>query len=110
MNNNASTSNKINKGKRKMPLKIIENMNNRTITYSKRKSGLFKKFSELCTLCGAEGVVLVMSPAGKPYAFGHPSVEVITNRFLYGGNPPHQANPPTLSIIRLNFKLESVKN
>ncbi|KAG8385319.1 hypothetical protein BUALT_Bualt03G0030400 [Buddleja alternifolia] len=46
--------------------------------------GLFRKASELSILCGAEIAILVQSPAGKMFAFGHPSVEYLIDRFQTG--------------------------
>ncbi|GAU19495.1 hypothetical protein TSUD_77390 [Trifolium subterraneum] len=46
------------KGRRKIEMKKMSNM---LVTFSKRRSGLFKKASELCTLCGVD-VALVVSP------------------------------------------------
>lgn len=60
----------------------IPKKNNLQVTFSKRRSGLFKKASELCTLCGVEIAIVVFSPAKKPFSFGHPEVESIVNRFL----------------------------
>lgn len=69
------------KGRQKIEMKRIENGDDRLITFSKRRSGIYKKASELVTLCGAEVGVIVFSPAGKPFVFGHPSIESVTNRF-----------------------------
>ncbi|WCJ27370.1 Agamous-like MADS-box protein AGL62 [Euphorbia peplus] len=74
------------KGKQKIEMKRIVNEDDRIITFSKRKSGIYKKASELVTLCGAEIGILVFSPAGKLFSFGCPSLEAITNRF-FGQNP-----------------------
>ncbi|KDP37935.1 hypothetical protein JCGZ_04578 [Jatropha curcas] len=63
-------------------MKRIENEDDRLITFSKRRSGIYKKASELVTLCGAEVALLVFSPAGKPFSFGHPSLESVVRRFL----------------------------
>lgn len=79
------------KGRQKITIKRIENEDDRLITFSKRRSGIYKKASELVTLCGAEVGVLVFSPAGKPFSFGHPSIESVANRFL-GKNPPSNDN------------------
>ncbi|KAL8459991.1 hypothetical protein ACS0TY_031773 [Phlomoides rotata] len=82
------------KGRRKVTMEKIEKEENLHVTFSKRRAGLFKKASELNTLCGAESAVVVFSPAEKPHAFGNPSVETIANRFLntnIGPTPP--ANP-----------------
>ncbi|OVA16474.1 Transcription factor [Macleaya cordata] len=52
------------------------------VTFSKRRNGLFKKASELCTLCGAETAIVLYSPAGKAFSFGHPCVESTMDKFL----------------------------
>ncbi|TXG47877.1 hypothetical protein EZV62_027171 [Acer yangbiense] len=87
-------SSKKTKGKQKIEIKRIEDDNDRLVTFSKRRSGIFKKASEIVTLTGAEIGVIVFSPTGKPYSFGHPSIEAISNRFL-GVNPEpnNNANP-----------------
>ncbi|XP_021903019.1 agamous-like MADS-box protein AGL29 [Carica papaya] len=69
-------------GRRKIEMKVVKDSSSRQVTFSKRRTGLFKKANELVTLCGAEVVVVVFSPGGKPYSFGHPSVDTITRRFL----------------------------
>ncbi|GKA41669.1 agamous-like MADS-box protein AGL62 [Tanacetum coccineum] len=59
-----------NTGRKKIPIKKIRLQ----VTFSKRRTGLFKKASELCVLTGAEMAILVQSPGGHCYAFGHPCV------------------------------------
>ncbi|XP_030455703.2 agamous-like MADS-box protein AGL62 [Syzygium oleosum] len=51
------------------------------VAFSKRRSGLFKKATELCTLCAAEMAIILFSPSGKPFSFGHPSVGAVLDRF-----------------------------
>ncbi|KAK4427648.1 Agamous-like MADS-box protein [Sesamum alatum] len=70
------------KGRRKVNMVKMENETNLQVTFSKRRAGLFKKASELSTLCGAETAVLVFSPGNKAHSFGHPNVEAIFKRFL----------------------------
>jgi hypothetical protein len=70
------------KGRQKVELKRIDNQDDRLITFSKRRSGIYKNASELVVLTGAEITVIVFSPSGKPLSFGHPSVESVINRFL----------------------------
>ncbi|GMN52422.1 hypothetical protein TIFTF001_021569 [Ficus carica] len=60
----------------------IPKQSNLQVTFSKRRSGLFKKASELCTLCGVEIAMIVFSPANKAFSFGHPAVDSVVNRFL----------------------------
>lgn len=69
-------------GRQKIKIAKIQIKNHLQVTFSKRRSGLFKKASELCTLCGVEIAILVFSPAGKVFSFGHPKVESVTDRFL----------------------------
>ncbi|GAU51874.1 hypothetical protein TSUD_416590 [Trifolium subterraneum] len=45
-------------------------------------SGLFKKASELCTLCGVDVALVVFSPSGKTFSYGHPNVDTIIDRYL----------------------------
>ncbi|PPS14713.1 hypothetical protein GOBAR_AA05882 [Gossypium barbadense] len=60
------------RGKQKIEIKMIENQDDRLITFSKRRLGIYKKIDELSILCG------------KPFTFGQPSIESIANRFLNG--------------------------
>ncbi|PWA95604.1 Transcription factor, MADS-box [Artemisia annua] len=74
------------KGRKKIPIKKIEETSSRQVTFSKRRTGLFKKASELCVLTGAEMAILVQSPGGHCYAFGHPSVDAVINRYMNSTN------------------------
>ncbi|KAH9679285.1 Agamous-like MADS-box protein AGL61 [Citrus sinensis] len=76
------------RGRQKIEMKKIENENDRMIAFSKRRSGIYKKASELATLTGAEIGIVVFSPSGKPFSFGYPSLEAVANRFL-GLNQEH---------------------
>ncbi|XP_065871879.1 agamous-like MADS-box protein AGL61 [Euphorbia lathyris] len=69
-------------GRQKIPIQKIQNKNHLQVTFSKRRSGLFKKASELCTLCGVEIAIIVFSPANKPFSFGFPEVDSILDRYL----------------------------
>ncbi|KAJ7967615.1 Agamous-like MADS-box protein [Quillaja saponaria] len=75
------------RGRRKIKMAKMENESNLQVTFSKRRTSLFNKASELSTLCDAEVGVIVFSPSDKVYSFGHPSLEAVTHRFLTG-NPP----------------------
>lgn len=83
------------KGRQKIEIKKMENESNLQVTFSKRRAGLFKKASELCTLCGAEVALIVFSPGEKAFSFGHPSVDAILDRYLNGSVPPM---PPSASM------------
>ncbi|XP_021771912.1 agamous-like MADS-box protein AGL62 [Chenopodium quinoa] len=69
-------------GKRKIEMKPIISKTSRQVTFTKRRGGLFKKASELCSLCGSEVAVITFSGAGKLYSFGHPNADAIVNRYI----------------------------
>ncbi|KAJ8572444.1 hypothetical protein K7X08_008955 [Anisodus acutangulus] len=73
---------KTSRGRQKIQMTKMSKESNLLVTFSKRRSGLFKKASELCTLCGVEIAIIIFSPGHKVFSFGHPNVESIVNRFL----------------------------
>ncbi|CAH8280337.1 unnamed protein product [Arabidopsis lyrata] len=99
------------KGRQKIEMVKMKNESNLQVTFSKRRSGLFKKASELCTLCGAEIAIVVFSPGRKVFSFGHPNVESVIDRFL-NNNPPlsHQHNNMQLSETRRNSIVQELNN
>ncbi|KAL9380516.1 hypothetical protein Peur_026173 [Populus x canadensis] len=69
-------------GRQKIEIKQIEEKSNLQVTFSKRRGGLVKKASELSLLCGAQVAILAFSPGKKVFAFGHPDVDMVLDRFL----------------------------
>ncbi|XP_010483690.1 PREDICTED: agamous-like MADS-box protein AGL62 [Camelina sativa] len=97
------------KGRQKIEMIKMKNESNLQVTFSKRRSGLFKKASELCTLCGAEIAIIVFSPGRKVFSFGHPSVETVIDRFLNNNPPPpHQHNNMQLSEVHRNSVVQDL--
>ncbi|XP_062093389.1 agamous-like MADS-box protein AGL29 [Humulus lupulus] len=93
-NNNNPTSPKAKrktKGRQKIEMKMIQEEDSRLITFSKRRSGIYKKASELVTLCGAEVGVVIFSPSGKPFSYGHPSIDAVASHFLLRETDPQTA-------------------
>lgn len=76
-------------GHQKIKITKIDIKNHLQVTFSKRRSRLFKKASELCTLCAIEIAIIVFSPAGKVFSFGHPNVDSIIDQFLTRNPPPN---------------------
>ncbi|KAK6284062.1 hypothetical protein POUND7_003014 [Theobroma cacao] len=95
-----SGSGKKTRGRQKIEMKKIENEDDRLITFSKRRSGIYKKASELATMCGAEIAFIVFSPAGKPFSYGHPSVESVVNRYLNQNPLPNDNTHPLVEAHR----------
>lgn len=73
-------------------MKMVKDSSSRQVTFSKRRTGLFKKGNELTTLCGAEVAMVVFSPGGKPFSFGHPSVDSVVDRFRNQDLEPNNGN------------------
>lgn len=93
-----STSSRRSKGRQKIEMKKMTNESNLQVTFSKRRTGLFKKASELCTLCGAEVALIVFSPGEKVFSFGHPTVDMVVDRFLTRAPQPAQ-DAGTMQLI-----------
>ncbi|CAN0857452.1 Agamous-like MADS-box protein AGL62 [Linum grandiflorum] len=74
-------------------MKKIKRDTHLLITFSKRKSGICKKASELVTMTGCEIGFLVFSPAGKVFTFAYPSFNYIVGRYLGQIYNQHQ-DPP----------------
>ncbi|XP_059654900.1 agamous-like MADS-box protein AGL62 [Cornus florida] len=88
---------KTTQGRKKIEIKKIDQMNNRQVTFSKRRAGLFKKASELCILSGGEAAIIVCSPGGRVFSFGHQSVDAVVDKFVTGSTsssspPPNKLN------------------
>ncbi|TKY60837.1 Agamous MADS-box protein AGL61 [Spatholobus suberectus] len=80
-------------GRRKIEIVMVKDPNTRQVTFSKRRTGLFKKANELSILCGAEVAIVVFSPGNKPYSFGHPGVDVVAAKFLQQEPNSNDAKP-----------------
>ncbi|KAD5803477.1 hypothetical protein E3N88_14837 [Mikania micrantha] len=90
-----SMKKKTTKGRKKIEIKKIEETNSRQVTFSKRRTGLFKKASELCVLTGAQIAILVNSPGGRVFAFGHPNADVLIDRYLKTNNKNNEITTTT---------------
>ncbi|XP_054778500.1 MADS-box transcription factor 23-like [Prosopis cineraria] len=68
-------------GKRKIAIERIDNLSNRQVTFSKRRSGLIKKAKELSILCDSQVGLIVYSSTGKLYEYGSCSMKSIIDRY-----------------------------
>ncbi|KAK7412168.1 hypothetical protein VNO78_03617 [Psophocarpus tetragonolobus] len=66
--------------RKKIPIKKIDNINARQVTFSKRRKGLFKKAHELSTLCDAEIALIVFSATSKLFEYATSSMHQILER------------------------------
>ncbi|CAJ1961342.1 unnamed protein product [Sphenostylis stenocarpa] len=68
--------------RKKIPIKKIDDVTARQVTFSKRRSGLFKKARELSLLCDAEIALIVFSPGGKLFDYASSSMQKIIERHI----------------------------
>ena len=93
------------KGRQKIVMAKMSKESNLKVTFSKRRSGLFKKASDLSTLCGVEIAIVVFSPGKRVFSFGHPNVEQIFDKFLDAQNP----SPTKSTSLQLVQALRSAR-
>ncbi|KEH16667.1 MADS-box transcription factor family protein, partial [Medicago truncatula] len=93
------SSGKKGRGRQKIEMKKMSDESNLQVTFSKCRSGLFKKAGEICTLCGADAALVVFSPSGKLFSFGHPNLDTVI--YCYLSLVPPQNNG-TMQFIEAN--------
>ncbi|XP_031115808.1 agamous-like MADS-box protein AGL61 [Ipomoea triloba] len=86
-----NTSRGVTRNRQRVPLARIENEVQRLVTFSKRRTGLFKKASEMSTLCGTEIGMVVFSPSGKPFSFNNPDMNAVLTKY-FGEIPRTEPN------------------
>ncbi|KAF9626082.1 hypothetical protein IFM89_030750 [Coptis chinensis] len=87
-------------GRKKIDIEKIENHERLQVAFSKRRLGVFTKANEIGTRCGAQTAVVVYSPAGKAYSYGHPNVETVLDRYLNNAPAPDDDAPTALEAYR----------
>ncbi|KAK3121768.1 hypothetical protein QOZ80_8BG0660690 [Eleusine coracana subsp. coracana] len=78
-------------GRGKIVIQRIENSTSRQVTFSKRRSGLFKKAKELAILCDAEVGLVVFSSTGRLYEFASTSMKSVIERYNEAKEDHHPA-------------------
>ncbi|KAL6311101.1 hypothetical protein AAG906_005447 [Vitis piasezkii] len=68
------------KSHEKVEMRRMNNEEDRLVSFSKRRSGIYRKASELFTLCGTEVGILAFSPNGEPFSFGHPCINMCNSK------------------------------
>ncbi|KAJ3679688.1 hypothetical protein LUZ60_017699 [Juncus effusus] len=73
-------------GRGKIVIRRIDNSTSRQVTFSKRRSGLFKKAKELAILCDAEVGLAVFSSTGRLYEYTNSSMKNVIERYAKAKN------------------------
>ncbi|EPS26979.1 hypothetical protein PDE_01919 [Penicillium oxalicum 114-2] len=80
-------------GRRKIEIKAIKDDRNRSVTFLKRKGGLFKKAHELAVLCSVDVAVIIFGQNKKLYEYSSCDMQETLGRYQYFG-PPHEHKGP----------------
>ncbi|TPR08624.1 Replication factor C subunit 4 [Aspergillus niger] len=76
-------------GRRKIEIKAIKDDRNRSVTFLKRKGGLFKKAHELAVLCSVDVAVIIFGHNKKLYEFSSCDMREALTRYQYVRCPPN---------------------
>ncbi|KAL1626979.1 resistance to lethality of mkk1p386 overexpression [Diplodia seriata] len=79
-------------GRRKIEIKAIKDDRNRSVTFLKRKGGLFKKAHELSVLCSVDVAVIIFGHNKKLYEFSSGDIHETIGRYQYVPGVIHEAS------------------
>ncbi|KAI1338838.1 hypothetical protein F5Y15DRAFT_99470 [Xylariaceae sp. FL0016] len=80
-------------GRRKIEIKAIKDDRNRSVTFLKRKGGLFKKAHELSVLCSVDVAVFIFGSNKKLYEYSSTAMPGLISRYTYHGGPNEHKGP-----------------
>ncbi|KAI6086678.1 hypothetical protein F4821DRAFT_123914 [Hypoxylon rubiginosum] len=80
-------------GRRKIEIKAIKDDRNRSVTFLKRKGGLFKKAHELSVLCSVDVAVFIFGSNKKLYEYSSSDMRDLITRYQYHGGPNEHKGP-----------------
>ncbi|RMZ76118.1 hypothetical protein DV738_g5092, partial [Chaetothyriales sp. CBS 135597] len=80
-------------GRRKIEIRAIKDDRNRSVTFLKRKGGLFKKAHELSVLCSVDVAVIIFGHNKKLYEFSSGDINETLRRYnFHSGLPSHRSH------------------
>lgn len=80
-------------GRRKIEIQPLTDDRNRTVTFVKRKAGLFKKAHELAVLCQVDLAVIIVGNNNKVYEFSSVDTGELINAYQNIGVPHEKKGP-----------------
>ncbi|KAI0009410.1 hypothetical protein F4779DRAFT_370376 [Xylariaceae sp. FL0662B] len=80
-------------GRRKIEIKAIKDDRNRSVTFLKRKGGLFKKAHELSVLCSVDVAVFIFGSNKKLHEYSSCDMRDLITRYQYHGGPSEHKGP-----------------
>ncbi|XP_049353819.1 agamous-like MADS-box protein AGL29 [Solanum verrucosum] len=92
-------------GRKKIRIEKIQNKKKKSVTFSKRRTGLFKKETELSALCDSPSAMVIFSPDDNKstvYSIGYPCVNSIMDKFMEVNPPTNIDNTNSLTVHHKN--------
>jgi hypothetical protein len=80
-------------------VRFIENDRDRSLTFFKRRAGLYKAGADLSTITGARVAIVLESENGRFSSFGAPATDPIVDDFLSGKHPMGYPDEEQRAII-----------
>ncbi|KJZ73743.1 hypothetical protein HIM_06861 [Hirsutella minnesotensis 3608] len=80
-------------GRRKIEIKAIKDDRNRSVTFLKRKGGLFKKAHELSVLCSVDVAVFIFGNNKKLYEYSSSDMRELIHRYSLHGTINEHKGP-----------------
>ncbi|ODV94859.1 hypothetical protein PACTADRAFT_29847, partial [Pachysolen tannophilus NRRL Y-2460] len=80
-------------GRRKIAIQPITDERNRTVTFVKRKAGLFKKAHELAILCQVDLAVIIVGHNHKVYEFSSDNTQELLKKYNTASKIQEQKSP-----------------
>jgi hypothetical protein len=84
---------------RRSGVRFIENDRDRSLTFFKRRAGLYKAGADLSTITGARVAIVLESKNGRFSSFGAPATDPIVDAFLSGKHPTGHPDEEQRAII-----------
>lgn len=98
-------------GRRKIEIEPLTDDRNRTVTFVKRKAGLFKKAHELAVLCQVDLAVIIVGNNNKVYEFSTVDTNEILQAYENTMNTRKQLHESkSLKIIRITRRNDIYMN
>ncbi|XP_010474561.1 PREDICTED: agamous-like MADS-box protein AGL97 [Camelina sativa] len=94
--------------KHKIDIVEIQNKSAKTVAFTKRRNGLFRKASELCLLSPDSQIAILATPLSSNshasfYSFGHSSVDQVVSSVLQDQHPLSANQLENRSGLRFNW-------
>ncbi|KAG7853394.1 hypothetical protein KL941_000444 [Ogataea angusta] len=96
-------------GRRKIEIQPINDERNRTVTFVKRKAGLFKKAHELSILCKVDIAVIIIGHNHKVYEYSSNDPQAVIEKYQQSGQTQESKRPQDYGNYKLVSRVSTKK-